>query len=108
MYFSKLLKVFLSLLLLALAGDQEHQLDEEQDAELLNIITMMQTMFRCLDAAINNAYMVRSLLFTFFIVTKIVFTIFLVFIATKILFSFFWLQKKSFFILILVVMQQLP
>ena len=71
MYFSKLLKVFLSLLLLALAGDQEHQLDEEQDAELLNIITMMQTRFRCLDAAINNAYMVRSLLFTFLLSQKL-------------------------------------
>ena len=69
MYFSKLLQVFLPHFLLALAG-QEHQLDEEQDAELVNIITMMKTGLRCLDAAINNAYMLRSLLFTFLLSQK--------------------------------------
>ena len=82
MYFSKLLKVFLSLLVLALAGDQEHQLDEEQDAELVNIITMMKTGLRCLDAAINNAYMLRSLLFTFLLSQKSCSRFFFVFIAT--------------------------
>ena len=65
MDFSKLLQVFLPHFLLALAGGQEHQLDEEQDDELVNIITMMQNGFRCLDVTINNAYMLMSLLFTF-------------------------------------------
>ena len=66
MDFSKLLQVFLPLFLLALAGGQEHQLDEEQDDELVNIITMMQKGFRCLYVTINNAYMLMSLLFIFY------------------------------------------
>ena len=48
-----------------MAGGQEHQLDEEQDVELVNIIIRIQTGFRFLDVAINNAFVVMSLLFTF-------------------------------------------
>ena len=71
-YFSKLLYGFLkavtsisSPLPPRTGFGQEHQLDEEQDDELVNIITMMQNGFRCLDVTINNAYMLMSLLFTF-------------------------------------------
>ena len=92
MDFSKLLQVFLPLLLLALAGGQEHQLDEEQDDELVNIITMMQNGFRCLDVTINNAYMLMSLLFTFLSPQKS-FTYFLS------------LRNKSMLILTLIIMQ---
>ena len=70
MYFSKLLQVFLPLFLLAMAGGQEHQLDEEQDVELVNIIIRIQTGFRFLDVAINNAFVVMSLLFTFLSLKK--------------------------------------
>ena len=65
MDFSKLLQVFLPLFLLSREGGQEHQLDEEQDVELANNITIMQTGFRILDVTINNALVLMSLLFTF-------------------------------------------
>ena len=71
MYFSKLLQVFLPLFLLALAGGQEHQLDKEQDIELVNKITIMQTGF--LDVTIKNALVLMSLLFAFLSIKKISF-----------------------------------